>query len=572
MRGKRVAVLVLSASLAQGLVAPTIAYGLDGGNTDVQTFTSDESVLDTTAKTTEAESSSADADENGVADSKSPSTAGNADDQTDEKSNTSDTDSEQANQGEQSRTDTESSEATASEQAPEKNVTRNSAPTQNDGVNSSEIDKEERDPSEPRPPSKNYTGFDVTRTYWFDKGKLRKNRELYEPTSRQWLYFKADGKKAVNEFVNFDGRTLRYNDDGHMAKGENTIDGQEYFFDLRDGNMKRNIDVYVGSRGGRWVRYDRDGHMVKNREDYFNRGWYHFDRFGTMSKGVTRVSSNGGKWVYYDLITGRMQYGERYLNYDREHTGWYLFDGVTGAMKYGFQHIPKYNKRVYYHEIDGKMRYGEQYIHGKWYYMDKVTGAMARGFVNLPGKRVYYNPKNYQMVYGGAVINDRPYFFDRVTGRQHGRTEIVNKLVSRARSLIRKHPDCPGALAINGGILCPMGPCMSFVWYVFHMEGYDVFLANGGAKNGKQSGWPQDNYDWYARRGRIGTSPKVGDIVFFKFNNPAASWARNANHAGFIVSVSPGRVTMIDAAEGGILERNVNHWGGTIRYATPYYG
>lgn len=580
MKYRKTAGFILAASLAQGLLFPTMAYGLEGADNVIPTFTSSEAELDTTARPQESRSEGVDTLGEGKGD---------------EPQNKSDADGPAAD----SNDDTASSEVIPQE-SPEE--TKEAGPT-TDGIPPSQSDSQqlkevpetdpqskqaiensteagsegEGDPNAPKPPSPDYTGFDGTKTYWFDRGKLLRNKELLEPASRQWHYFKADGRKAANEFISLGRRTLRYDANGYMVKGESRIDGQDYFFDQRDGNMKRNTDVFVGSRGGRWVRYDKNGRMIKGREDYFNHGWYNFDKYGTMSKGVTHISSNGGKWVYYDMITGRMQYGEKYLNYDREHTGWYLFDSATGAMKYGFQDIPKLKKRVYYHEIDGKMRYGEQCIRGKWYYMDKITGAMAKGFVKLPGKRVYYNPKNYQMVYRGAVINDRPYYFDSVTGRQFGKQEIINKLVSRARSFIRKHPDTTGALAINGGLLCTYGPCMSFVWYVFHACDFDVFLANGGAKNGRPSGWPQDNYDWYAKRGRISTSPKVGDIVFFKFHNSSSGWARNANHAGFVVSVSNGRAKWVDAAFNSIDERDINkpipyERPVTLRYATPYYG
>ena len=53
-----------------------------------------------------------------------------------------------------------------------------------------------------------------------------------------------------------------------------------------------------------------------------------------MAKGITHVPSNGGKWVYYDLTTGKMLYGERYVNYDQSHAGWYHFDENIGAMSY----------------------------------------------------------------------------------------------------------------------------------------------------------------------------------------------------------------------------------------------
>ncbi len=381
----------------------------------------------------------------------------------------------------------------------------------------------------PQPPSEDYTGW-VTyngNKYWYNKGKMLTQSEVYDPATKKWHWV---GK---------------------------------------DGVMAKNVDVFVPSNGGKWVRYDANGYMMYG-EDYRYGGWYYFrPNTGAMAKGITRIpTSNGGsKWVYYHLTTGKMQYGEQYINYDAEHTGWYSFARPTGAMQYEFVYQDAGKKWVYYHKHTGKMQYKEQCINKAWYYFHPTTGARAAGFTNLPSKRVYYNPSNGKMVYGGVLINNKPYFFDKVTGRQWSGNEIAQKIVSTARSFRGKHPDCPGALAANGGIICPQGPCMSFVWYVFHTAGMDVFLCNGQVK----SGYPDHNYDWYAQRGRISRTPKVGDIVFWLFDR---SWAHSASHAGIVVSVSGGVPMVVDAAFNNIGERNINNKGlypATPYYATPYY-
>ena len=77
-----------------------------------------------------------------------------------------------------------------------------------------------------------------------------------------------------------------------------------YWFD-KDGSLAVNKDVYIPS-GNKWVRYDNNGHMIKG-EDYRYGGWYYFNpTTGAMTKGMQYVPSNGGKWVYYDWTTGKM--------------------------------------------------------------------------------------------------------------------------------------------------------------------------------------------------------------------------------------------------------------------------
>ena len=194
-------------------------------------------------------------------------------------------------------------------------------------------------------PSADYTGWYQTngQNYWYEHGSPARSKEIYDPGSNAWYWLDSDG------------------------------------------TMARNKDVYLPSSGGKWVRYDENGHMRKG-EDYRYGGWYYFDPVtGAMAKGMRFVPSNGGKWVYYDWTTGKMAHGEQYVDYDAEHTGWYLFDVNTGAMFHGDTYVPSSGgKWVRYDRATGKMVKGLQAQDGAWYYFDQATGAMAHGNAWVP--------------------------------------------------------------------------------------------------------------------------------------------------------------------------------------------
>lgn len=152
--------------------------------------------------------------------------------------------------------------------------------------------------------------------------------------------------------------------------------------------------------------------------------------------------------------------------------------------------------------------------------------------------------------------------FGRYPGAQYNKQQIIDRLTSQARALLNQHPDCPGVLAANGGLICPFGPCMAFVWYIFHSAGLDIFLCDGA-----KTGWPHHNYDWYRSRGRVSHTPHVGDIAFWKFGD---AWAHDydASHAGVVVEVNGRNVIIIDAAYGDIGIRSAYNGA---NYAHPYY-
>lgn len=232
----------------------------------------------------------------------------------------------------------------------------------------------------------------------------------------------------------WDSKKEHYYENGQQVCSKEIYDAKDknwYWIDT-NGSVARNKDVYLQSNGGKWVRYDAAGHMVKG-EDYRYGAWYYFDTTtGAMAKGITHVSSNGGKWVYYDLTTGKMLYGERYVNYDQSHAGWYHFDENIGAMSYGFYFNSPQHKWVYYDHASGQMLYGEQLINGHWYDFDESTGAMQYGFVHLSKsqKWVFYDRRMGWMLYGERPIDGAWYLLDAHTGAvQYGWQRLGGKTV-----------------------------------------------------------------------------------------------------------------------------------------------
>lgn len=242
------------------------------------------------------------------------------------------------------------------------------------------------------------------KTTWVAQYGARMGFDSFPTDSRGWQYTssgKVDGISGnvdMNAFGNKEyangGHWVTKNDqkywrdsDGSLARSKEIYDPESnawYWIDS-DGTMAHDKDVYLRSNGGKWVRYDSNGHMVKG-EDYRYGGWYYFDvTTGAMAKGISYVPSNGGKEVCYDRVTGKMLYGEQYVDYDRKIAGWYLFDRNTGAMTYGDVYLRSNGgKWVRYDRSSGKMVKGLQKQDGAWYYFDETTGAMAHGRTWVP--------------------------------------------------------------------------------------------------------------------------------------------------------------------------------------------
>lgn len=292
--------------------------------------------------------------------------------------------------------------------------------------------------------------------------------------------------------------------------------------------------------------------------------WYYLweGQGGAVQTGWSWVADLD-KWCFYDE-RGCMEYGQQCLD-----GLWYRFNEDTGQVTYGFSYIEDESKWVFYDRAMGHMLYGQQYIDEGWYYLTPVTGAVDYDWAWLPDDRkwVYYDSITGRMLYGQQFIDNHPYYFDVYTGRLLTGDEERNMLLSVVFGSYGADLDCMGELAAAGGTVCPYGPCMSYVWWCFHHAGLDLFLCDG-----KISGYPHENYDWYDYYGHVDYSPRVGDIAFMRY----AGWADDiggvsASHAGIVVAVSDdGAALVADALSGGIWPRWYSA-GSTIGFAHPYW-
>ena len=248
--------------------------------------------------------------------------------------------------------------------------------------------------------------------YWYEggirQGTEGRGKEIYDLASDAWYWLDAvdNGKKAVSK------------------------------------------DVYQESYGGKWVRYDENGHMIKG-ENCQNGNWYYFEPVtGAMIHGPWTLPD--GRKVYYDLTTGIMQYGNVSIN-----GSLYYFDPVYGTMKSGALTnfwVTDGNGKSFWYESwvrqgwqPGSSNYRGKEIYdpasGAWYWLDNVqqgakatskevyqdsnggkwvrydaNGRMIKGWYTQDGKTWYYDLTTGAMYKGWHTIEGSTYHFDETTG------------------------------------------------------------------------------------------------------------------------------------------------------------
>lgn len=263
--------------------------------------------------------------------------------------------------------------------------------------------------------------------YWYDHGIRAVSKEVYDPASNAWYWFDADGSMARNKdaYLPDSGKWVRYDGNGRMIKGEDHRYGGWYYFDPVTGAMAKGM-VHLTSGGAA----DDLGNLPITHKPAGTPNSSANGKTDDASATTDKPQSNSqGRWVYYDHATGKMVYGERYLN-EGAWRGWYLFDGGSGAAKAGFQKLG--NNTVYYSPSTGAMQYGEQYIDdgehpAGWYLFGARNGVMFRGdiYLNRGNKWVRYDRATGVMVKGLQRQDDAWYYFDPDTGAMaHGKTWV----------------------------------------------------------------------------------------------------------------------------------------------------
>lgn len=238
------------------------------------------------------------------------------------------------------------------------------------------------------------TGFQNLKDYGQDKVVYynSKGQMLYgqQYINGHWYLFdKSTGARKYGfQRIIDQNKTVYYNNEGQMLYGLQKLNGKLYYFNKSNGAMTTG-----------WSYVENDGKL------------HYFDKDGKSVTGTVKIGNN----TYQFNLNGDLITSEDRHQFRSSDGKWFLLE--NGKVLTGWQTIKEQNKTVYYDKNTGKMLYGQQYIDGHWYLFDNATGAMKTGWQTIKNqnKTVYYN-KQGQMVYGKQVIDGKTYNFNTSTG------------------------------------------------------------------------------------------------------------------------------------------------------------
>lgn len=303
-----------------------------------------------------------------------------------------------------------------------KNVTDTEEPEQPDTPQEPDTPEQPDTPQQPDTPEepdeseKNGWYVENGAKYWYENGVKQglegRGKEIYDPDSDAWYWLDAvdGGKMAVSKDVYQESYAGIY-------------------ADREDGT-------------GKWVRYDENGHMVKG-EQMQDGAWYRFDeQTGAMIKGFY------GQY-YYDKVTGQKVFGAYtidgvpyafddttgealdcqwyeidgneywYENGKRQGlegrgkeicemgNAWYWLDAVQGGAK-------AVSKDVYQESYAGQFAENADGT-GKWVRYDE-RGCMVKGWWKQDGHEFFFDEQTGAMAKGTVVLGGVTYVFDSTTG------------------------------------------------------------------------------------------------------------------------------------------------------------
>ena len=256
----------------------------------------------------------------------------------------------------------------------------------------------------------------------------------------------------VGWYVNENGDTYYYNQDGSLYYGWRYESGKWYYLDGTNvdnpGSMAADTIVKVGTqyycfnkdgvmqsmgwilRPEGWYYANADGSLVLGWRN-INGVWYYLDGNNTEHPGLMAdncVKNIGGSNFYFAaggaMRTGWLLYpegwyyadadGAQAIGWRRVGNAWYYLDGnneeYPGLMVSDC--TKEINGNAYIFNVSGAMREGWYYDNGDWYYYDH-SGLIASGWRAVNGYWYFMDPDNdNKMVnYGWKLFGNYWYFF-----------------------------------------------------------------------------------------------------------------------------------------------------------------
>ncbi|EHI74032.1 glucosyltransferase-I [Streptococcus criceti] len=204
-----------------------------------------------------------------------------------------------------------------------------------------------------------------------------------------FFYSGDTGDLAVSTFFSTGNNAWFYADEnGHVAKGEKTINGQKLYFDTKTGQQAK----------GRFVR------------DAKGLRFYDADTGALVTNSFLETKAGSNQWYYMGAdgyaVRGHQTIQSRHM----------YFDAETGQQAKGIV-VTDANGRKYFYDANTGDRVVNQFVlvNGSWYFFG-YDGAAVTGFRDIRGQHLYFNPDGTQAKGTTVKIDNRIYTFDADSG------------------------------------------------------------------------------------------------------------------------------------------------------------
>ena len=193
----------------------------------------------------------------------------------------------------------------------------------------------------------------------------------------------------VGWYVNENGDTYYYNQDGSLYYGWRYESGKWYYLDGTNvdnpGSMAADTIVKVGTQ---YYCFNKDGVMQSMGWILRPEGWYYANADGSLVLGWRNIN---GVWYYLDGNNTEHP-GLMADNCVKNIGGSNFYFAAGGAMRTGWLLYPE---GWYYADGSGAQAIGWRYINGVWYYLDgndtEHPGLMVDNCVkNIGGSNFYF--------------------------------------------------------------------------------------------------------------------------------------------------------------------------------------
>ena len=246
--------------------------------------------------------------------------------------------------------------------------------------------------------------------------------------NRLFRYYDVDtGQLWTNRYLEYQGNWYYLGENGYPLTGEQTINGQEVYFDYKGVQIKGDFSGETYSYPHMTFYYDADSGARVRKEGLVNdKGGktYYLNNDGSKFTGVREIDGNLFYFKIYDATTpvyiGSLQKGISIS----------LEEGKNSPRgnSYGYGNPTKITRRYYFDPITGqavKNRYVQE--NDSWYYYAEDGNAIRPqdGEVNIDGQIVYLYANGRQAKGELVLDNGILRYYDPNSGTRVSNTTLT---------------------------------------------------------------------------------------------------------------------------------------------------